>query len=164
MKLSPKPINHIGVCVPDIISAIKWYQNVLGFVLISGPRDIKLDRPNGPQAADVLGPRLRHLRQAHLASGNGVGFELFQPVDPGYEARTEIVEFWRGGFFHICVTDPDVRGLAGTIVESGGQLLSDFWEERLALDGSLMCYCSDPFGNVIEIYSHSYEIMQSHRK
>jgi hypothetical protein len=27
------------------------------------------------------------------------------------------------------------------------------------IDYPRMCYCEDPFGNVIEIYSHSYEQM-----
>lgn len=159
----PVAINHVGAVVPDIEAAIKWYGDVMGFGLVAGPMDLRHDGPTGPQTHDVLGPSLRHLRIAHMSTGNGVGFELFQPVDPAYVPRGDMIEFWRSGFFHICVTDPDVEGLVARIVETGGKQLSGFWAERPPLKEFRMCYCADPFDNVVEVYSHQYENMQSHK-
>ena len=48
---------------------------------------------------------------AHLAAANGVGFEIFQLIDPPHERKTQSLEYWKNGFFHICVTDPNVEEL-----------------------------------------------------
>lgn len=159
----PVAINHVGAVVSDIDSAIKWYQDVMGFGLVAGPHDLMPDGPNGAQVRDVLGERLQHLKIAHMSTANGVGLELFQPVDPPLERRPDLVEFWRGGFFHVCVTDPDVEGLVARIVETGGQQLSDIWPERLPSTKYRMCYCADPFDNVVEVHSHQYENMLAHK-
>lgn len=161
--IRPVPIHHVGATVPDIDAAIDWYSRIMGFRLISGPFDLKPDPQGGDQPGDVLGPKLKHLRIAHMATGNGVGFELFEPIDPPFEPREHMVEFWRGGFFHICVTDPDVAGLAAKIEETGGQRLSQIWPDRPPDETFLMCYCADPFGNVLEIHSHAYEHVQGNR-
>lgn len=160
---APRAFNHVGVGVADLDAAIAWYRDVMGFTLVSGPFDVRRDGPNGAQVADVLGSRFRHMRQAHMASANGVGFELFQLLDPRHERRPDEVEYWRSGFFHICVTDPDIEGLAARIAATGGAQLSQIWHERPPADEFRMCYCRDPFGNVIEIYTHSYELVQGHR-
>ncbi|WP_421726145.1 VOC family protein [Bauldia sp.] len=160
----PVAVNHIGAVVPDIEAAIDWYRDVMGFGLVAGPFDLRPDDPNGAQTMDVLGEKLKHLRIAHMSSANGVGLELFEPVDPKIERRDDMVEFWRNGFFHICVTDPDVEGLVARIVETGGKQLSKFWRERPPHPEYRMCYCADPFGNVVEVYSHQYEHMQAHRE
>ncbi|MGD0186314.1 MAG: VOC family protein [Roseiarcus sp.] len=160
---SPRPINHIGVGVADLEAAIDWYRTVLGFRLISGPKEISAEALGGDQAVDVLGPSFRRMRMAHMTSANGVGLELFQLIDPPHERRPDTVEFWKSGFFHICVTDPDIDALSAKIVETGGDLISMLWVERGHTSEYRMCYCRDPFGNVIEIYTHSYELMQGHR-
>lgn len=159
----PVAINHVGAVVPDIEAAIRWYRDVMGFGLVAGPFDLTPDGPTGQQTIDVLGQRLKHLKIAHMSTANGVGLELFEPVDPPFERRSDTIEFWRGGFFHICVTDPDVEGLVARIVETGGKQLSDFWPERPPLTEFRMCYCADPFDNVVEVYSHQYENMQAHK-
>jgi hypothetical protein len=75
-------------------------------------------------AADVLGPAFGQMRQAHLGTANGVGFELFQLISPPYERRVPSLEFWKNGFFHICVTDPNVQELVQRIGKNGGKQLS----------------------------------------
>lgn len=151
--------NHVGVGVSDIDAAIDWYCEILGMRLIAGPIVVE----NDEQASDVLGPRFGKMRQAHLSTANGIGIELFQTIEPPHERREDSVEFWRSGFFHICVTHPDVTGLAKKVEASGGQRISKIWNERNGDPAYSMCYCRDPFGNVIEIYSHSYELLQGHR-
>ncbi|MCY6382801.1 VOC family protein [Hoeflea prorocentri] len=156
----PVAINHVGAVVDDIEAAIKWYQDVMGFGLVGGPYDLTSEGAMGAQTRNILGQSLNHLRIAHMAAANGVGLELFEPVDPPIERRDEVIEYWRHGYFHICVTDPDVEDLVARIVETGGKQLSDFWQERPPKKEFRMCYCADPFGNVVEVYSHQYEAMQ----
>ncbi|URK86290.1 VOC family protein (plasmid) [Rhizobium sp. RCAM05350] len=155
--------NHIGVGVSDLESAVSWYTSVLGFRLISGPVDTRSDGIEGRQAHNVLGARSRHMRQAHLTSGNGIGLELFQLIDPPHERRPDEIEYWRSGIFHFCVTGEDVPELVARIKDAGGEQLSEIWPERNGETGYFMCYCRDPFGCVIEVYSHSYELVQGHR-
>lgn len=159
----PRPIHHIGIGVSDIEAAIKWYEEVLGFRAFTGPVELTLERDDTGQLADVLGPKFRKMKLAHLSTGMGVGIELFQSIDPPHQRRSEDVEFYKSGTFHFCVTDPDIEGLAARIVASGGRQLSAIWDDRPPLGKFRMVYCQDPFGTLIEIHTDSYEIVQGWR-
>jgi len=159
---SPRPLHHIGITVSDIEAAIKWYADVLGYRVFTGPVLLELETDTRGQVKDVLGPRFRKLKIAHLSTGTGAGIELFEPVDPTFERREEDVEFWKGGPFHFCVTDPDIEGLVARIVATGGRQLSKIWDDRPP-SNMRMVYCQDPFGTGIEIHTHSYEIVQGWR-
>jgi catechol 2,3-dioxygenase-like lactoylglutathione lyase family enzyme len=163
MSTYPRSLNHIGVSVADIDAAIRWYQDVLGFRLFAGPTEVSIDSAAGEQAHDVLGTVFRKMRIAHLTTGSGVGVELFQSIDPRHERRETAVEFWKSGVFHFCVTDPDIEALAAKIVATGGRRLSKIWNDRPSSNEHRMVYCQDPFGTLIEIHTHSYEIVQSWR-
>ncbi|MDK2763184.1 MAG: glyoxalase, partial [Alteromonas macleodii] len=68
-------------------------------------------------------------------------------------------EYWKTGIFHFCVQDPDVEGLAEKIVAAGGK--KRMKAPRYYYPGEKpyrMIYMEDPFGNILEIYSHSYEL------
>ena len=158
-SIYPRSINHIGVGVSDLEQAISWYCEVFGFTLLREPFEVRADDGSysGQQAANVLGSRFRHMRMAHLSSANGVGIELFQLLDPPHERRTTSLEFWKNGFFHICLTDPDVETAVARIVENGGRQLSSIWAVDPKSKEHKICYCEDIFGNIIKIYSHSYE-------
>jgi len=42
---------------------------------------------------------------------------------------------------------------------SGGRQRSKVWRIDSSTNGYRLCYCEDPFGNLIEIYSHNYETL-----
>lgn len=154
----PRPINHIGLSVPDIDSAVAWYTDVLGFQLIQPPSDIELPENPGPNSlTDVFGPEFKAVRLAQLSSGNGTGIELFEFVEPAYERPKNNFEYWRGGVFHLCITDPDVEGLAQRIAAAGGKIRSNKVWSLYEGKPHQLCFCEDPFGILIEIYSHSFE-------
>ncbi len=153
---TPRALNHIGMTVPDIEAAIAWYGEVLGFRLIMGPRRLEANLSGTEESAHVLGPRFRKALQAHLVTANGVGLELFQFLDPPTEAPDDNLEYWKRGFWHLCFTDPDIEGLAARIAATGGKMRTEVWAFVPGTDRKL-CYCEDPFGNVIELFSHSYE-------
>jgi catechol 2,3-dioxygenase-like lactoylglutathione lyase family enzyme len=163
-NVSPGDFNHVGISIPDLDEAIVWYCDVLGFSLLAGPNEIELHQSaGGEQARDVLGPNFKRMRMAHLVTPNGIGIELFQLIDPPHEPSSGTVEYWQGGIFHLCITHPDIEGLAKKIVERGGRQLSKIWLERPPSSQHKMVYCSDPFGTVIELYTHSYTEMQGNR-
>jgi len=61
--------------------------------------------------------------------------------------------------FHICVTDPNIEQLADRIASSGGRQRSKVSRINSTTNEYRLCYCEDPFGNIIEIYTHNYETL-----
>jgi catechol 2,3-dioxygenase-like lactoylglutathione lyase family enzyme len=153
----PRSINHIGVIVSDLDKAIEWYQKVLGYYLIIGPIEIAYDNHTEQIARDILGTRFRRGRFAHLSAGNQVGLELCEFDDPEAGMRENNMEFWKNGYFHLAVTDSDVAGLVERITANGGKQRTKIWE-IFPGKGRYLAFCEDPWGNIIEIYSHSYEL------
>lgn len=152
----PRTINHIAVSVTDLDKAVKWYKEVFGFT-VNGPIEFEADDSSlGIAARDIHGPNFRKMRMAWLSSGNQVGFEMFEYIDPKAERRIDNFEYWKSGFFHICVTDPNIEELCKRISDSGGRQRSRIWDVDPD-KGYKIAFCEDPFGNVIEIYTHSYE-------
>ena len=95
---------------------------------------------------------------AHLATGGGAGLELFQFVEPPADLSANNAFPPHAGFFHICVTDPDPAGLAKRIVAEGGRQRGQVWPG--AGGGSYeFVNTEDPWGNLIEIYSHDFQRM-----
>ncbi|MEE8173530.1 MAG: hypothetical protein V3T62_11425, partial [Alphaproteobacteria bacterium] len=57
---------------------------------------------------------------------------------------------------------PDVDAKVQEIVDNGGLKRSQVW--RLFPDEDIkVCYCEDPYGNVLEILSHRYEQVLANR-
>ena len=158
----PRPLHHISLGVSNIDAAIQWYGDVLGYRVFSGPTLLRLEDDSRGQLRDVLGTRFKQLKIAHLSTGVGIGIELFESIDPPHERPPEEVEFWKSGTFHFCVTDPDIEGLVVRIVGSGGRQVSKIWDDRPPANYR-MVYCRDPFGNLFEIHTHSYELVQGWR-
>jgi catechol 2,3-dioxygenase-like lactoylglutathione lyase family enzyme len=154
----PKIINHIAVSVPDLDQAIKWYREVLGFTMVRGPVEFLADDSlTGRAVRDIHGPDLKKMRIAWLSSGNQVGFEIFEYIEPKAQRRTtDYLEYWKSGFTHICITDPNIEDLCHKISESGGKQRSNIWE-IVPDKGYKIVICEDPFGNIIEIYTNGYE-------
>ena len=156
-SIYPKIINHVAVSVPDLDLAVNWYKEVLGFTVVREPVEfVPDDTLKGMAVKDIHGPRLKKVRMVWLSSANQVGFEIFEYIEPKAERRTNNFEYWKSGFIHICITDPDIEGLCKKISETGGKQRSKVWE-IVPDKGYKIAFCEDPFGNTIEIYSHSYE-------
>jgi catechol 2,3-dioxygenase-like lactoylglutathione lyase family enzyme len=157
VEIYPKVIHHIGVSVSKVDDAVRWYQDMLGFNVIKGPIDIPDDSPStGIVFSRLFGPKFKKARAAWLSSGNQVGFELFQFIDPKAEERSDSSEYWKIGFSHICITDPNIEELCNMICSSGGEKLGDIQTVDEKKSHRLV-YCKDPFDNIIEIFTHSYE-------
>jgi catechol 2,3-dioxygenase-like lactoylglutathione lyase family enzyme len=156
-------LTHVGLVVPDIHAAVEWYSSVLAFTVLAPPVLLSADSHAGRVAAAIYGEGFRAAKQAQLAAGNGVALELFEFVDPATQPRGGEFEYWRAGFFHICVVDPDIDGLVARIVQSGGRRRS----EVLTLfedPPRRLVYCEDPFGNLVEVFTHSHEQTFANRR
>lgn len=149
-------VNHIGVTVDDIQKGIEFYTRVFGFRLVAGPLSIVPDDTHfGLLASDILGPRLTSGRFAHIVGDNGIGLELFEFDDPEAGPRGEM-EYWKNGFYHIALSTSDIDGTINTIEAAGGKRRTATWEIFPGA-GRFLAYAEDPFGNPVELYTHTYE-------
>jgi catechol 2,3-dioxygenase-like lactoylglutathione lyase family enzyme len=145
-------ITHVGIAVRDLDAAVAWYSDVLGLQPLGPSSSVRPHEGHaGRVAADVLGDV--SFRQAHLTSANGVAVELFEFHDDGSR--------W-SGIFHVCVVPPNLDRAAARIAAGGGRRTSRIW--HIFADAPYRtCYCEDPFGTTIELYSHSHERTYANR-
>jgi lactoylglutathione lyase family protein len=157
----PVGFSHVGITVPDIERAVEFYTKALGLYLIMAPTTINHDDSAiGLMCDDVFGEGWGSFRIAHLSTSDGIGVELFEFP----QTRPEEIpfEYWRPKLFHVCFQDPDLEGRIKLIEEHGGR--RRMRQVRHYFPGQKpyrMVYCEDPFGNIIELYSHSYELTYS---
>ena len=131
----PRNFSHIGISVSDLDKAVEFYTQVMGWYPIMKPTDIEED-------------------------DSAIGVELFQFKNQ--KNPEDNFEYWKTGVFHFCVQDPNVEELAERIVAAGGKKRME--KPRYYYPGEKpyrMIYMEDPFGNILEIYSHSYELVYS---
>jgi len=156
----PRSFSHIGLSVPDVEKAVKFYEEVMGWYVIMQPTEIEEDdSPIGEMCTDVFGPGWKKFRIAHMATSDKIGIELFEFENN--EKPENNFEYWKTGIFHYCVQDPNVEELVEKIVEYGGKQRMPIREYYPGEKPYRMVYCEDPFGNLVEIYSHSYELTYS---
>jgi catechol 2,3-dioxygenase-like lactoylglutathione lyase family enzyme len=155
-KTYNRPINHIAVSVPDIEASVNWYTSVMGFQLI-GNKIHHIKRTEQPKAAifGIYPENLQEVKIGYMSTGNGVGFELFEFLEPESYVPEQSFEYHRGGFFHVCVTDHDPEALATKMVEQGGRRIGVMVDP--VQKGVKCLYAADPWGNVVEILDVSFE-------
>jgi catechol 2,3-dioxygenase-like lactoylglutathione lyase family enzyme len=155
----PRVMGHIGVAVGDIEAAFEWYRDVLGFTPVMEPdRVVAGEEHFGELAMDAVGEDFGEMKIAHMATGNHVGFELFE-FEGVEDTEPNALQ---PGVTHFCVQDPDMDEAVERIVENGGeQLSSKIWDIFPDRSDYQMCYCADPWGNIVELHSQGYEHMHS---
>jgi lactoylglutathione lyase family protein len=154
----PRAFSHIGITVSDLDKAVKFYEEVMGWYIIMKPSEVVEEKETaiGQMCIDVFGEGWKTFRIAHLSTADGIGIELFE-FPNNTKPQAEFNPF-QTGVFHFSVKDPDVEGLAAKIVECGGKQRMPIREYYPGDKPYRMVYMEDPFGNIIEIYSHSYEL------
>lgn len=154
----PVDFSHIGLTVPDLEKAIQFYTNAMGWYHISGPIEISENNKNNLTRISKLiyGKGWRSFRFAHLSNGNGMGFELFEFAHNDTEKSTN--NPFETGISHFCIQHPEPALMLEKIVECGGKIIMPPQVEYPNEKPYLMAFAEDPFGNSIEIYSHSYEL------
>ncbi|WP_273123095.1 lactoylglutathione lyase family protein [Metabacillus sp. HB246100] len=160
MQPFPRTFSHIGLSVPDLDQALTFYKEVLGWYVIMEPSEVyNDDTPIGEMCRDVFGNNWDKFRIAHLATGDKIGIELFEFANN--EQPKDNLEFWKTGIFHFCIQDPNIEELVEKIKAYGGKQRMPIREYYPGEKPYKMVYVEDPFGNVFEIYTHSYELTYS---
>lgn len=158
-KQNQYPVNfsHVGITVPNLEKALDFYLNVMGWYHLSGPIIVKEEEHSRLTEIGKLlyGEGWKEFRFAHLSAADGIGCELFE-----FATNTDqqsVNTPFRTGIFHFCVQDPNIEDLVQRIEAYGGQRMCNIIELDPGNKPYKMVYVKDPFGNMIEIYTHSYE-------
>ncbi|KAK4503185.1 hypothetical protein PRZ48_006613 [Zasmidium cellare] len=160
-------LNHVGISVPDLEEASKWYSENLGFRVLKPRVHFKRD-PSKPRHEDihlfqVYPEPMNEAYVAYLVSGNGVGIELFEFVDPKHSTTLPFgPQLWtQTGCFHLALTDADPVGLGERLVKAGAKALA----KPVVYGAKSLCiaYLRDPCGLILEICSQGFEqgVMES---
>lgn len=148
-------INHVGLSVVDLDAAVLWYTKYMGFHQVGKVLEYDREQDPGSPIFAIYGPSLHKGRFGFLASGNGVGLELFEFEKPRSEAIDKPFEYAKGGFFHLAITDPDPYAKAKEIEAVGGKIIG----EPITMLETNQAYCAyveDPWGNVIELLNLTF--------
>jgi catechol 2,3-dioxygenase-like lactoylglutathione lyase family enzyme len=158
-------VAHVGMTVTDVELAAAWYSELLGLAPLGRPLLVRAGEGHaGRLAEQVFGDGFGAFRQVHLASSNGAALELFEFLDPPGERRADNFDFRRTGIFHLCLVAPDVEGTAARIAAHGGRRRTSAAAPIFPGEPYRTCFCEDPFGNVLELYSHSHERTYANRE
>lgn len=162
MTQSIYPVNfsHIGLSFIDLDAAVKFYKEVMGWYVIVKPVMVKEDDTAiGKMSQAVFGQGWESYRIAHMTTGDGVGIEMFEFKNNSVPENN--FKFSEAGIFHYAVQNPDIEGLAKRIVEYGGKQRMPIMSYYPNKKPYKMVYMEDPFGNLVEIYTHSYDLTYS---
>lgn len=153
--------HHIGINVPDIEAAVKWYMDVFHGELITSPVQVNVDGGYfGALCEDIFKQNFKSMKLARVSTGNGVGLEFFQFLEPETVTPDNTFEWKRAGIFHFCMYAKDINETVEKIVSNGGKRLSETW--KLHANKPYKCvYTQDPWGTVIELATHSFDQMNS---
>jgi len=151
-------MNHVGIMVGDMDKAVEFYTQALGLKIVMNNTQVIEERESaiGRMCIAVFGEGFKGFNIAHLVTTDGIGVELFEMKER--EERHE-VDFSHLGIFHFCLQTDDFEGAIKRIEQYGGKARMDIMRYHPKDDNKLakMVYLEDPFGNLFELYSHSYE-------
>lgn len=93
---------------------------------------------------------------AHMSTSDRVGIELLE-FEGNYPAKEW--DFKKNGVFHFGITMPDYEAFLKKLEAHGGKQRSLVNKRDVKGEYYAAVYAEDPFGNIFEIYTHSYEVM-----
>ena len=151
-------MNHIGLLVGDMDKAVEFYTNALGLKVVMGNTKVQEERETaiGRMCIAVFGEGFKGFNIAHLVTSDGIGVELFEMKNR--QERHE-VDFSRIGIFHFCMQTENFKEVIEKTEKFGGKVRMDIMRYHPEDENkqAQMVYLEDPFGNLFELYSHTYQ-------
>jgi len=143
-------IEHVGITVPDLEAATKYFADVLGAVFVY---DV-LKKPDlGPELEATLGvPKGSVVKQVRLIRlGDGANLELFEySVPEGQRQANRPCDF---GLQHFAICVDDIEAVAARVTKFGGKVLNRIMDLP-DLDGgknNRFVYTNLPWGGTMEL-------------
>lgn len=105
------------------------------------------------------------MKIAYLSTGAGVGFEIFEFIDPPHKPTLHHFDFSQASLFHICITAPAVDVAVERVLAKGGRLIGEIVGVGKDLEGNMnkAAYVADPWGTVLEVLSCTFESLMADR-
>jgi len=151
-------MNHVGIMVGNMDQAVEFYTKALGLRIVMNNTKVIEERESaiGRMCIAVFGQGFKGFNIAHLVTTDGIGVEMFEMKE---RDERHDVDFSRLGIFHFCLQTDDFEGVMAKVEEFGGKVRMDVMRYHPEDDSKpmKMVYLEDPFGNLFELYSHSYE-------
>lgn len=150
-------MSHVGIMVGEMNKAVEFYTKALGLEIVMDKSEVLEEKETaiGRMCIAVFGDGFKGFNIAHLVTKDGVGFELFEMKE---REEKHNVDFTKIGIFHFCLETDDFEGVIERTEQYGGRARMDIM--RYHPDNDIkpykMVYLEDPFGNLFELYSHSY--------
>ncbi len=111
------PMNHVAISVTDLERAIDFYTNTFGFTVLRKERiNTECTSTDAKIFRDIFKGLLKEVKVAWLKTGNGVGLELFEFINPKAEQHTDVFGSWLKHFSHISFTALDIDELCNKII------------------------------------------------
>jgi glyoxylase I family protein len=137
-------IHHIGINVPDLEAARRFYETVFGFEVVGvdnwgeGNAEVNAYVGMDESAAD-----------SYMLRGVNTYLEIWSYRTPASRGSAADRLASDHGYTHLCFTVMDFDAVLGNLVEAGGSLIKPLTDARPG--GSRIHYVRDPFGNIIEL-------------
>ncbi len=155
-----RAFSHVGITVPDLDKAVDFYTKCFGWYVIMKPTVVEDDDTAiGIMCSDVFGKGYGRFRIAHMSTSDKIGVELFEWPDTFTPKNN--MDYRKSGIFHFCIQDPEIEETVKKVIANGGRQRMPIREYYPGELPYRMVYMEDPFGNVFELYSHSYELTYS---
>lgn len=149
---APRGIDHVGVTVPDLEAASRFFEDAFGAVALYDNM-VRTDPPyQGKDAETTLGLEAGAsvIAMRMLRLGNGPGIELFEMRVPEQRPSARASDL---GLQHFAVYVDDIAAAARRFEAAGGVLLTQP-KEMLGIEkgeGNAFCYGRAPWGMTIEL-------------
>ncbi|MDX8410015.1 MAG: VOC family protein, partial [Mariprofundales bacterium] len=151
-------MSHVGIMVGEMAKAVEFYTKALDLEVVMDKAKVAEENETaiGRMCVAVFGTGFKGFNIAHLVTEDGVGFELFEMKDREEKHK---VDFSKIGIFHFCLETDDFQGVINKVEQYGGKVRMDIMRYHPEDDNKpyKMVYLEDPFGNLFELYSHTYK-------
>ncbi len=151
-------MSHIGIMVGEMAKAVEFYTKALDLELVMDNSEVIEEEQTaiGKMCIAVFGAGFKGFNIAHLVTEDGIGVELFEMKDREEKHK---VDFSKIGIFHFCLETDDFQGIINKVEQYGGKVRMDIMRYHPEDDNKpyKMVYLEDPFGNLFELYSHTYK-------
>jgi catechol 2,3-dioxygenase-like lactoylglutathione lyase family enzyme len=150
-------MSHIGIMVGEMAKAVEFYTKALGLEIVMDSSEVIEEEETaiGRMCIAVFGTGFKGFNIAHLVTEDGIGVELFEMKD---REEKHNVDFSKIGIFHFCLQTNNFQGVVDKVEQYGGKVRMDIMRYHPEDDNKpyKMVYLEDPFGNLFELYSHTY--------
>ena len=151
-------MSHIGILVGEMSKAVEFYTKALGLEIVMDNSEVIEEEKTaiGRMCIAVFGSGFEGFNIAHLVTEDGIGVEMFEMKK---REERHVVDFTKIGIFHFSLQSDDFQGVVDRVEQYGGKVRMDIMRYHPEDDSKpyKMVYLEDPFGNLFELYSHTYK-------